>query len=132
GFLPTFWPLWLFLAGIGIAQLTRKPKTHGEILKKAETAERTWLQALHNWQHAGSTTEFFKCKEALKEMRYELEGLPLEEQRRIAELATNRKSEQLRLYLERFQIRRYQISGVGPSKLQTLTSYGIETAADVV
>jgi DNA-binding helix-hairpin-helix protein with protein kinase domain len=132
GFLPALWPLWLFLAGMGIAQLTRKPRTHADILRRAETAERTWLQALHNWEHPTSTGEFFKCKDALKQTRLELEGLPAEQQRRIAELASTRQSEQLRVYLERFQIRHHKISGIGPSKLQTLTSYGIETAADVV
>jgi DNA-binding helix-hairpin-helix protein with protein kinase domain len=132
GFIPGFWPVWLFLAGIGTAQLTRKPKTHGPIQRKSETAERTWLQALQNWERAGNAREFFKCSEALKQVRYELEGLPGEEQRRVTELASKRQSEQLRLYLERFQIRHHKISGIGPSKLQTLTSYGIETAADVV
>jgi hypothetical protein len=132
GFLPTFWPVWLFVAGIATAQLTRKPKTHGAIQRKSETAERTWLQTLQNWESAGNASEFFKSKEALKEVRYELEGLPREEQRRVAELASKRQSEQLRLYLERFQIRHHKISGIGASKLQTLTSYGIETAADVV
>ena len=76
--------------------------------------------------------EFFTCKEALREVRRDLEGLPRQEQHRIAVLADDRRSEQLRLYLDRFQIRHYNISGIGASRLQTLTSYGIETAADVV
>jgi hypothetical protein len=37
----------------------------------------------------------------------------------------------LQWFLEGFRIRDYKISGIGPAKLAALTSYGIETAADV-
>lgn len=46
-------------------------------------------------------------------------------------MKSNRESRQLQAYLDRFSIRRANISGIGPAKTATLISFGIETAADV-
>lgn len=46
-------------------------------------------------------------------------------------MKSNRESRQRHAYLDRFSIRRANISGIGPVKTATLISFGIETAADV-
>lgn len=49
----------------------------------------------------------------------------------IQRLKTNREARKRDEFLDRFQIRRAKISGIGPAKTATLASYGIETAADI-
>lgn len=51
--------------------------------------------------------------------------------REIMVMKSNRESRQRQAFLDRFSIRRANISGIGPTKTATLISFGIETAADV-
>ncbi len=51
--------------------------------------------------------------------------------RELMVMKSNRESRQRQAYLDRFSIRRANISGIGPTKIATLMSFGIETAADV-
>ena len=51
--------------------------------------------------------------------------------REIMVMKSNRESRQRQAYLDRFSVRRANISGIGPTKTATLISFGIETAADV-
>lgn len=51
--------------------------------------------------------------------------------RELMVMKSNRESHQRQAYLDRFSIRRANISGIGPAKTATLISFGIETAADV-
>lgn len=44
---------------------------------------------------------------------------------------STREARQRAAYLDQFQVRRANISGIGPAKTATLISFGIETAADV-
>lgn len=49
----------------------------------------------------------------------------------IERLKTERRSRQLRNYLDQFLIKQAAIPGIGPAKTVTLASFGIESAADV-
>lgn len=51
--------------------------------------------------------------------------------RELKVMQSNRMSRQRQAYLDRFSIRRANISGIGPAKTAMLISFGIETAADV-
>lgn len=51
--------------------------------------------------------------------------------RELMVMKSNRESRQRQAYLDRFSVRRANISGIGPAKTATLISFGIETAADV-
>src|SRR5690606_10583460 len=51
--------------------------------------------------------------------------------RALMVVKSNRESRQRQAYLDRFSVRRANISGIGPAKTATLISFGIETAADV-
>lgn len=127
---PSAWIFWLGAAGFGLVQFFAAP-SHDSFIKTARDVELRWLQALDEWQKRGDDTEFAKAKTGLVALKAEIEALPAIEQKRVQEYAANRRAEHLKVHLDRFQIRRHKITGVGPSKLATLTSYGIETAADV-
>ena len=129
---PSFWIAWLFVGALGFGQLFNTASAGGESIRKARDVELRWLQALDDWQKRCEGSEFLSVKASLAAVKSELEAIPAEVQRRTRAFEGNRRAQQLKLFLERFQIRRYKISGIGPSKLATLTSYGIDTAAEVI
>ena len=51
--------------------------------------------------------------------------------REVMILKSNRESRQRQAYLDRFSVRRANISGIGQAKTATLISFGIKTAGDV-
>jgi DNA-binding helix-hairpin-helix protein with protein kinase domain len=127
---PSAWIFWLGAGGFGLIQFFAAT-SHERFIKTASDVELRWLQALDDWQKRGGDTEFAKAKAGLAALKAEIEALPSIEQKRVQGYATNRRAEHLKVHLDRYQIRRHKITGVGPSKLAMLTSYGIETAADI-
>lgn len=125
------WFIWIPAGWFGINQLRTAPDDHSIFLDMARDIEERWLKALVAWQARADETDFAACKEALRTVKREAESLPEEEKRRVESYKKNRRDAQLRAHLDAYQIRRYKISGIGPAKLAALTSYGIETAADV-
>jgi DNA-binding helix-hairpin-helix protein with protein kinase domain len=87
--------------------------------------------ALKQWEQRIGIERAEALKSSLGEAKHEYENLKPEEERRVAEYQRHREAVQKRQYLDRFRIRDYKIRGVGPAKLATLASYGIETAGDV-
>lgn len=130
---PSLWLVWLASGGWGLVLLfgTGDDSRRLRFLSTARDTELRWLQALHDWQTRMDQTDFTATKAGLTTLKVEIEKLPSQEQARIQAYEANRRAEHLRVHLEKFQIRRFKIAGIGPSKRATLTSYGIETAADV-
>lgn len=127
---PSAWVFWLGAGGFGVVQFFAGPR-HDHFIKTAGDVELRWLQALDDWQKRGDDTAFAKAKSGLVALKAEIDALPVIEQKRVQDYAANRRAEHLKAHLDRFQIRRHKIAGVGPSKLAILTSYGVETAADI-
>jgi hypothetical protein len=105
---------------------------HGlKFISAAQDVELRWLKALLDWQGRTGQSDFATAKAALAALKSEIEGLPAKELERVQAYAANRRADHLRSHLEKFQLRRFKIKGIGPSKEATLRSYGIETAADL-
>lgn len=130
---PSLWPIWgaggiwglvLLFGDGGVAR-------RATFISTARDVELRWLQALHDWQSRTGSTAFADAKSSLASLKAEIESLPAKEHERVQAYAANRRAEHLRAHLEKFQLRRFKIAGIGPSKEATLRSYGIETAADV-
>jgi DNA-binding helix-hairpin-helix protein with protein kinase domain len=64
-------------------------------------------------------------------LRDEWTQLPALRQRRYADLLANRHKHALLQFLDKHEIERATIKGIGEVKKTTLESYGIETAADI-
>ncbi|QDS99058.1 helix-hairpin-helix domain-containing protein [Adhaeretor mobilis] len=76
--------------------------------------------------------ELFENKiNKLEEAKSRYESLGARRDRDFAQLQASARERQLEDYLERCFISSYKISGIGPTRVVTLESYGIETAADV-
>lgn len=129
---PGFFLIWLAGAWWGAALLFGSGTAqHDQMLKRYRDIETQWQRALTDWRDRCGDSRFTETRASLKAIKTEIEGLPQLEQKRIKAYYDNRRTEQLNQFLEGFQIRRTKIDGIGPAKLTNLTSYGIETAADV-
>lgn len=129
---PSLILLWGLLGWFGATQLWRPIASPNEdLLRRYRDIESQWQRALGDWRQRCSGAPFGDLKQNLKQTKTEIERLPSLEKQRTQAYYANRRAEQLNQFLDAFQIRRVKITGIGPSKLAMLTSYGIETAADV-
>jgi DNA-binding helix-hairpin-helix protein with protein kinase domain len=119
------------MVAFGLFRFFANSKEKAHLLTKAQSVETLWQKALTDWRYRCDGHEFTYLKTRLASAKQELNDLPASEKQRIDYYQQNRRSEQLKGYLQGFRIRNYKISGIGPAKQATLTSYGIETAADV-
>jgi DNA-binding helix-hairpin-helix protein with protein kinase domain len=83
------------------------------------------------WEEVASESAFLSKVQALQQAKTEYEALSTMYQTERAQLHTQRRDAQLRRYLSGFFLDHARIEGIGPGRLATLASYGIETAADI-
>lgn len=94
-------------------------------------AEQRWRTALDAWQGSMGIADAETIFALVNEARAAYTALPGTYKSRVETYKHGRRTKQLTAYLDRFEIRKTKLRGIGPSKLATLASYGIETAADV-
>jgi DNA-binding helix-hairpin-helix protein with protein kinase domain len=128
--LAAFWPVWLALGGFGLARLFGDEDVP-RFVKAFEVADREWADSVGRWQATVGAQRFLEAKEELAQAKRSFEGLAAAEKARLEEAQRNRREQQLKTWLEQFQIRRFRIKGIGTAKVATLASFGIETAAEV-
>ena len=130
-FAPGAFLLALIAGGFGLKNLFGKTDPAQDFVRRYRDAETRRLQAEEAWKARSGPHQFEALRSELGKLKAEYDSLGAEGKRRIEEYTANRRSEQMRVFLEGFQIRRTKIAYIGPAKLAMLTSYGIETAADV-
>lgn len=129
-FAAQLWPVWVVAGWFGLAKFFGDGD-EGDFTRKFVNVDREWAKALGEWRSTRGVERFSQLKGDLLEAKVQYEGLTAEERRRLDEAECNRKDAQLKAWLEQFQIRRARIKGIGPGKVATLASFGIETAAEV-
>ncbi|HPG03007.1 MAG: protein kinase domain-containing protein [Hyphomicrobiales bacterium] len=90
-----------------------------------------WKALKARWDIEASDQEFVSQLRQLQNERDQLRDLPALRQRRYQQLERDREKVQRQRFLERFEIEKAKISGIGPSRTVMLASYNIETAWDV-
>lgn len=132
---------WLFFVMLGAAFAGNKfrhdataPKIDPALRDHLERAARAHGARVSDWERdvAGPAKLFQDAVRALDEKQRAYRNLSGEHQRARQDVHNNQRQIQLRHHLERFYVRSARIDGVGPGLKQTLMSFGIETAADVV
>ncbi len=93
--------------------------------------EQKWLGALHAWRTRTGVLAIEQMLRELHDAKSTYEGLATEEKLRLQAYERGRRDRQLQAYLEKFQIRRANIRGIGPQEEVALASFGIENAAEV-
>lgn len=130
-FAAAIFPAWIAAGWFGLAKLFGDDPATKSIRKDKTDVDKRFEAALANWRRNASDEPFRKALAELERARTTYPGLPEQERQKIAQYQSNRRTEQLKQYLDSFLIRRQKIKGVGPSRVATLASYGIETALDV-
>ncbi|TAN52572.1 MAG: hypothetical protein EPN26_07825 [Rhodospirillales bacterium] len=134
GFAPQLLILWGIGGFVAWAKVSTWVSSGAEIGKfrdSARTAEDSRRAINTRWEQEATDHRFVTQLRQLEHERDQLRDLPHVRQRRYQELERTREHHQRRRYLERFEIERAKISGVGPGRKAMLESYNIETAWDV-
>lgn len=123
-YVPLFW--FAFFGSTERSKVSKDP-----FVKRYVEIERQWLAAYSDWLRRCGVVELEKLQVELKSAATQYGALADEERTKINEYNASRKARQLLAFLDDFEIRDSKIKGIGPAKLATLASYGVETAADV-
>jgi DNA-binding helix-hairpin-helix protein with protein kinase domain len=118
-------------AGAGFLLLRRTDhQARGKLAVAAAEAKREFEDTKAAWKKAASGEPFATILSRSKEAKGVLDAIPTERAQRMAALrSVDKQREQ---YLDSFKIGgKEKISGIGPGRIATLTSFGIETAWDV-
>jgi DNA-binding helix-hairpin-helix protein with protein kinase domain len=114
-----------------IGRLLDKGAEVKQIRGLAQQAEDEWNRAFSNWTERASAKVFERKKAELEHLRWRWESLTSLREKQRQELQAQHVSLQLEVYLDQFRLENAKIDKIGPSRKQTLESYGIETAADL-
>jgi DNA-binding helix-hairpin-helix protein with protein kinase domain len=131
---PNVWWLWVSL-GL-YAAFSGTWQTHQKVdstphLKYYVDVTKSWQREIERWRARCGVDEWAALRASLEAAKDEYKGLHAEERRRIACHQSARKAQQLLAFLDSHLIFNAKIKGIGPAKIATLASFGIESAADV-
>lgn len=123
--------------GVGaciVYQLLARPAKTADVAafeRSANVAAQQVRQFEQRWDAEASATAFDRRLTELAALREEWRALATQRQQRYDKLVLDREKNAKKRFLERYEIDRATISGIGAAKKAMLESYGIETAADV-
>lgn len=125
---------WWALIAIGVIAwiVWAQGTTDAAVYTRARRSSRERFNGLHKqWQHETGDIAFMERATVLKLSRDALRTLDAEKARRIQELQTNVRQHQMARHLQTQRIGNARIPNIGPGRITTLRSYGIETAYDI-
>ena len=124
--------LLIIVGGTAIATGTRAERARRQpwihAFKQARTEQAAATEAL---RVANTFPGVTRAQQSVKAAMAEWDSLPGLRTRKFQELERNKRNEQMRQHLDRHLIENASISGIGPSRIATLSAFGIDTAADI-
>ena len=125
------WFIWIGLAFWGWSFVGDREVSSSPFVQAFKDADERVQRDLNAFVQSSGLTEVVKVRGDLDATIAAYKGHDDALARKVMILKSNRESRQREAYLDRFSVRRANISGIGPAKTATLISFGIETAADV-
>lgn len=125
------WFVWIGLAIWGWVIFSDREVETGPFQQAFKDADERVQRELNAFVQRNGVTEVVKVRGVLDAAIAAYKGHNDALARELMVMKSNRESRQRQAYLDRFSIRRANISRIGPAKTATLISFGIETAADV-
>lgn len=125
------WFIWIGLAIWGWATFSDRKVDLGPFLQAFKDADERVQRELQAFVRRNGMAEVVKVRGGLDAAIAAYKDHDDALIRELMVMKSNREPRQRQAYLDRFSIRRANISGIGPAKTATLISFGIETAADV-
>lgn len=106
---------------------------HATRLRRAlARAQADYQKLLDDWETGRPQRPFRQQKDRLAKLHTDLvQVLPLRRANALAQLQTNARAIALQRFLEQQELRPGDVKGIGPARVKTLNSFGIETAADI-
>ncbi|MBV8227714.1 MAG: hypothetical protein JO232_21275 [Verrucomicrobia bacterium] len=130
--IPVFWIFVASAAAFAIANhLGDRSRELNELRRKKDAATTDWARVKREWQTRAGSEAFDAKRSELEQLTQELYQLTNVRLRKLEELNARQQQLQMQEFLDRFEIDRATIPNIGPGRKQTLSSYGIETAADI-
>ena len=123
----------LLFLGLAVFLAIRQPQALEALEKALSQATTAWRNVEARWQQFRDNRSFLDRRRDADDTIRQLQDLPNQERKELAELKQRQHEAQLIAFLEQFYIDHpsTKIKGVGSSRKIMLQSYGIETAADV-
>ena len=130
--IPVFWIFVASAAAFAIVNhLGDRSRELNELRRKKDAATTDWARVKREWQTRAGSEAFDAKRSELEQLTQELYQLTNVRLRKLEELKARQQQLQMQEFLDRFEIDRATIPNIGPGRKQTLSSYGIETAADI-
>jgi DNA-binding helix-hairpin-helix protein with protein kinase domain len=127
---PVFY-IWIGLAIWGWSTFSDREVPSSPFLQAFRDTDERVQRELNAFVQRNGLTEVVKVRGDLDATIAAYKGHDDALAREVMILKSNRESRQRQAYLDRFSVRRANISGIGQAKTATLISFGIETAGDV-
>ncbi len=127
---PVFY-IWIGLAIWGWSTFSDREVSPGPFLQAFRDSDERVQRELNTFVQRNGLTEAVRVRGDLDATIAAYKGHNDALAREVMILKSNRESRQRQAYLDRFSVRRANISGIGQAKTATLISFGIETAGDV-
>lgn len=122
----------IVIVAVWIAFIVSKRARKSEDFEKVLVAiNAQYTSLLAKWQRDAGDSAFLEKFSALERAKKEIEGLPGIRQQRVVALENSIKEKQLERWLDKHYLRDAVLSGIGPGRKALLSSYGIDTAADL-
>lgn len=102
-----------------------------EAAEKLNLASSNYQRLRNQWDSTADATIFKQRFQQLEAKKNQHQDLPAHRQREFQKLLGSLRDRQLYRYLDQHQIRPGKVNGVGAGRCATLSSYGIDTAADL-
>jgi DNA-binding helix-hairpin-helix protein with protein kinase domain len=96
-----------------------------DVKRDWETLQRAWSAPLPGPSAA-------EIRAGLQRIKVQHDALPNERARRLQKLDEQRQQKQLDDHLDHFSLANAKVPGIGPTRVATLASHGIDTASDIV
>jgi DNA-binding helix-hairpin-helix protein with protein kinase domain len=130
--LPKAIVIWIVMLIAGFRTLWSKPELNPTPFVTSYIAcEQLFSREVESWASRNGVNEFQKLFGELESARDDYALLRKEEERKIAALSTSRRDAQLNAYLNGYAIEDTKLKGIGEGRRTVLSSFGINTAADI-
>ncbi|MFG6086118.1 helix-hairpin-helix domain-containing protein [Stenotrophomonas indicatrix] len=127
-----FAPLWACLGwALGAWVNSRGRSDSAPLAASYQRAKAHYDGLAARWAQEQADTQLQAKQSHLRPLRDEHAGLLAEREKRYRALFNNRHQSALKQFLDKFEIERASIPGIGATKKAMLESFGIETAADL-
>jgi DNA-binding helix-hairpin-helix protein with protein kinase domain len=124
----------LIIFGIATQVAAQGHRAEAALRRRAHDATEARLEegaAKFRAESLECSQDFERVLNDAKGLHRRLKNLRAEHDSEVARLRSDKRTAQLELWLRRFLLVEHRIPKIGPVRLATLTSYGIETAAEV-